>query len=176
MGPARCHRGCSGLGTCKRRRAVEVAAAAAAAVQVYIGNTRRSLQPSSPLNRPVPVPRGTASNLSPPTMPPGSTRAPTWAALPQELVQQAASVLGDDDRWVGAAAGGLQALRGEGGGAAKVAAGGRWRAAVPPPRPLQLHGLPPPQGLLRFSTVAEATACRVRLPACPTSHPPAGWW
>jgi hypothetical protein len=45
-------------------------------------------------------------------MPPGSTRAPTsrgpGAALPQELVQQAARLLGDDDRWVGTAAGGLQ--------------------------------------------------------------------
>jgi hypothetical protein len=39
-------------------------------------------------------------------MPPGS--APTWAALPQELVQQVAGLLRANDRWVGAPAGGGQ--------------------------------------------------------------------
>ena len=47
-------------------------------------------------------------------MPPGP--GPTWAALPQELVQQAAGLLGDGDRWVGKGGGGLQAQRGGLGG------------------------------------------------------------
>ena len=33
-------------------------------------------------------------------MPPGPSEGPTWAALPQELVQQVAGLLGDEDRWV----------------------------------------------------------------------------
>lgn len=60
-------------------------------------------EPLNPPIRPVPVRRGTASAPHPPTiaMPPGPSQGPAWASLPHELVQQAARLLGDDDKWVG---------------------------------------------------------------------------
>ena len=46
----------------------------------------------------LPSPAGYWQPLKPLTMPPGPDRAHTWAALPSELLQQAARLLGDDDR------------------------------------------------------------------------------
>ena len=84
----------------------------APAGQVYLSGLTSLSDARQPPESLCANPPGTASARRPLTMPPGSTRAPTWSALPQELVQQAASLLGDDDRWVGEAAGVLKALRG----------------------------------------------------------------
>ena len=58
---------------------------------------------------------------------------PIWASLPQELVQVAASLLGDDDRWVEVSAGRVQMQQSTLGGQ-QLLPGSAVRLPPPPPR------------------------------------------
>ena len=92
-------------------------------------------------------------------MPPGPARAPTWAALPQELLLQAATLLGDDDRWVGVRLQLRQTRR-------SVATGKgpanqfEWRQAAPHQGTASsLPVLPPPQQHLPVQPYCVAHSC-----------------
>ena len=98
-------------------------------------------------------------------MPPGS--GPTWAALPHELVQQAAGLLGDEDRWVGGwvGEGGRRALAGAAGRAGEAAA----KVGMSPPLGAAVSHHP--RAEVQCSPIC---ACIGHMLTLPADHPQAG--